>query len=38
MSKACHAVQAITLDVTSDLVRRGIWEGRLTPISKAAAS
>jgi LysR family nitrogen assimilation transcriptional regulator len=38
MSKACHAVQAITLDVTRDLVRRGIWEGRLTPIHEVALS
>jgi LysR family nitrogen assimilation transcriptional regulator len=38
MSKACRAVQEITLDVTRDLVRRGIWEGRLTPTYEVAAS
>lgn len=30
MSRACQAVERITLDVARDLVRRGIWEGQLT--------
>ncbi|MHC5656219.1 LysR family transcriptional regulator [Stappia sp.] len=29
MSRACRAVEKITLEVARDLVRRGIWEGRL---------
>jgi LysR family transcriptional regulator, nitrogen assimilation regulatory protein len=37
MSKACLAVQDVTLDVTRDLVRRGIWEGRLTSTYEVAA-
>jgi LysR family nitrogen assimilation transcriptional regulator len=28
-SNACRAVEAVVLDVARDLVRRGIWEGRL---------
>lgn len=31
MSRACQAVEKITLTVARDLVRRGIWEGKLTP-------
>lgn len=31
MTNACRAVERITLDVARDLVRRGIWEGRLAP-------
>lgn len=30
MSRACKAVEQLTLTVARDLVRRGIWEGRLT--------
>lgn len=29
MSRACQSVQRLTLEVARDLVRRGIWEGRL---------
>ena len=29
MSRACRAVEQITLEVARDLVRRGIWEGNL---------
>ena len=29
MTRACRAVQRLTLEVARDLVRRGIWEGRL---------
>ena len=28
-SNACRAVEAVVLDVAQDLVRRGLWEGRL---------
>lgn len=31
MTNACRAVERITLEVAHDLVRRGIWEGRLAP-------
>lgn len=31
MTIACRAVEQITLEVARDLVRRGIWEGRLVP-------
>ncbi len=31
MTSACHAVEHITIEVTRDLVRRGIWEGVLHP-------
>ena len=30
MTNACRAIERITLEVARDLVRRGIWEGRLT--------
>jgi LysR family nitrogen assimilation transcriptional regulator len=30
MSRACKAVEQLALTVARDLVRRGIWEGRLT--------
>ena len=29
MTRACRSVQRLTLEVARDLVRRGIWEGRL---------
>ncbi|MGQ3488115.1 LysR family transcriptional regulator [uncultured Roseovarius sp.] len=29
MTRACHAVESMTLDVARELVRRGIWEGKL---------
>ena len=32
-SKACRAVEQLTLEVTRDLVRRGIWEGQLIEAS-----
>ena len=31
MTNACRAIERITLEVACDLVRRGIWEGRLAP-------
>jgi LysR family nitrogen assimilation transcriptional regulator len=31
MTNACRAIERITLEVARDLVRRGIWEGRLAP-------
>lgn len=36
MTNACRAIERITLEVARDLVRRGIWEGRLAPGMAAA--
>lgn len=30
-TNACRMIERLTLEVARDLVRRGIWEGRLTP-------
>jgi LysR family nitrogen assimilation transcriptional regulator len=35
MSRASRAVEKLTLSVARELVRRGIWEGRLTPAMDA---
>ena len=37
-TNACRAVERLTLEVTRDLVRRGIWEGKLTPQAEALVS
>ena len=38
VTNACRAIERITLDVVRDLVRRGIWEGRLSPAMEKVAS
>lgn len=38
MTNACRAIERITLEVARDLVRRGIWEGRLTPEMEKVAN
>ena len=35
MTRACQSVQRLTLEVARDLVRRGIWEGRLREVPGA---
>lgn len=38
LSRACRAVEQITLDVACDIVNRGIWDGTLINSSESTGS